>query len=508
MKKAIVKRNRYVDSVTLMSVGDGARKIAAVDGAEAMMGTQANRESLESFGYEIPASAGANDLILAASGEAEAVEAALRRMEEILNQGRKSEKVFSSLDDEGLSGYRLVQISLPGEYAGEQAKKALEKGYDVFMFSDNVSLEEEYALKKYASERGLLCMGPDCGVAQIGGVALGAGSILKAGRLGVVGASGSGAQEAACIVEGLGEGISQLIGTGGRDLMPEIGGIVMKQGMKILDDDPKTEAILLVSKLADKKVMESVLDEADRLKKPVVAVFLGGDESLFAGRKTLGAYSLEEAALKAVGLLGGRVPDFGFSEEELGKIAERELALYGKEQKYLRGLYCGGTFAEEGLIYYRQHCKEISFFSNLGTKYAEKLADKERSVGNTVLDLGAEDFTADAPHPVFEPKLRVARLKKELADKETAVVTLDFITGPGVHEDPVGSFIEEIKRAGRESDRHITLIANVCGSAQDPQNVAQIKQKLLEAGVIVTESNIQTAKLAARIMNGIKERNS
>ena len=508
MNKIVLKRNRYVDSVTLMSVGDGARKIEGVVNVEAAMCTPANREILEGNGYVIPADAGANDLVLAASGEEKAVMAALALMEETLNKGRKAGKVYRSLDDEELTPgkFDVVQISLPGEYAAEQGMKALQKGYHVFMFSDNVSLAEELTLKKYAVEHGLLMMGPDCGVAQIGGVCLGAGSVLTRGRVGVVGASGSGAQEVACLIESMGEGISELIGTGGRDLYPEIGGIVMLQGIQMLEKDKNTEVIVLVSKLADIKVMEKVLTAADGCKKPVVAVFLGGNEGLFKWHKTVGAHSLEEAAVKAVALLRGKAPAFGYSDRELDEIASRELKKYGKKQKYLRGLYCGGTFTEEGLIYYSANCAGVKLYSNLSTKYTVKLADKEESYENTVLDLGAEDFTADAPHPVFEPKLRLKRLKKELADESVAVITLDFITGPGVHEDPVGSFLEEISAARAKRGDNFTLIANVCGSKLDPQNAPKLREDLKKAGVIVTDSNFQTAKLAARLLNALKEK--
>ncbi len=507
MKKIVVKRNRYVDSVTLMSVSERARKTEGVRGAEAVMCTPANRELLSKMGYEVAADAGANDLVLAADGEGDGAARALEAMEETLNRGRRTQKTYRTLDAALADApYDIAQISLPGEYAGEQAMRALERGLHVFMFSDNVPLEEEKKLKTYAAEHGLLMMGPDCGVAQIGGVCLGAGSILPAGRVGIVGASGSGAQEVACIVASLGEGISELIGTGGRDLYPEIGGIAMMQGMRLLEADARTEVIVLVSKLSDGGVMEKVLACAETLQKKVVAVFLGGDEALFRGHRVIGAHSLEEAAIKAVAALRGREPAFGYSEEELNAVAARELRKYGKEQKYLRGLYCGGTFTEEGLIYYKKHCAGVPLYSNLQTKYTIRLQDKEISYRNTVLDLGAEDFTAEAPHPVFEPNLRIKRLKRELADRSVAVVTLDFITGPGVHEDPVGDFLGEIAAARAVRGDTFTLIANVCGSSLDPQNVPSVRSRLEAAGVIVTASNYQTARLAARLINALKER--
>lgn len=507
MRQILYKRNRYVDSVTLMAVSDDGRKQAGVTDAEAVMCTRANREMLVKTGYEIPDELGANDLVLAASGEEEAIVQALHRMEARLNGTSSNAKVFCSLDDPALNAekYDLVQISLPGEYVEEEAQKALDKGFHLFIFSDNVPIESERRLKEKAIGKGLLCMGPDCGVAQLGGVALGAGSILPDGRVGIVGASGSGAQEVACILASFGEGVSQLIGTGGRDLFPEIGGLSMLQGMHLLDADSNTQLIVLVSKVADAAVMEKVLTEADKLSKPTVAIFLGAPESIFAGHRAVSAHSLEEAALKAVGMLGGKTEGFGYSAKELREIAAQECGRYGKEQSYLRGLYCGGTFAEEGLLYYKKYCPTLTFYSNLSMLSVKKLKDKEKSVGNSVLDLGAEDFTIEAPHPVFEPELRLRRLRRELRDEKVAVITLDFITGPGVHPDPAGEFCEEIRRARRERKNHVTVIANICGSALDPQNIGAIKAYLEEAGVIVAASNLETVRLSAAILNQLKE---
>ena len=507
MKRIVIKKNRYVDSVTLMSVGDKIMKMDGIENAEAQMGTWANQELLTELGYEITADTGADDLVLAASGDAEEhLDAAFRRMEEILDHKDEEEEQYRDLSEIDLekTPYDLVQISLPGRYAFAEAKKTLEKGLHVFIFSDNVSLEEEKKLKEIGERKHLMVMGPDCGVAMVGGVCLGAGSIFREGPVGIVAASGSGAQEVACLLEECGLGISELIGTGGRDLYPQIGGMQMLQGMRRLDEDEKTQVIVLVSKLADTRVMEKVLQEADRLKKPVAAVFLGGDKELFEGHKAAAAFSLEEAAVRAAELAKpGQTFSFRYPEEEIERIVRREMEQYDAEQKYFRGLYCGGTFTEEGLLYYSR-IPGITLYSNLETRYAKKLPDSHRSIGNSILDMGAEDFTSEAPHPVFDPKLRIRRLLQEVEDQETAVILLDFITGPGVAPDPVTPVAEVIKNTDRK--RHITYIANICGSSQDPQNVKEAKRLLEEAGVIVTPCSYESARLAGALMKALEGR--
>ena len=381
------------------------------------------------------------------------------------------------------------------------AKKALEKGMDLFIFSDNVSLEEELELKQLGKSLGRLVMGPDAGVALIDGVALAAGSIIRSGPIGIVAASGSGAQEVGCIIEKCGMGVSNIIGTGGRDLYPQIGGITMLEGIRRMEMDPETTVIVLVSKLADLGVMDRVLTAADDCQKPVVALFLGSDETLFANHRVHGTFSLEAAALKAVELAGGDVSDFTCSDAELEKCVSDCMAKLNPDQKYFRGLYCGGTFTEEALQYFAAHNCDVALYSNLKNAYSTKLEDSEQSKGHTILDLGAEDFTAKAPHPVFDPGLRLKRLVQELEDPQVAVVLLDFITGPGVAYDPITAFAKECAK-----HPNVIFISNICGSLEDPQNVEE-KQRLLEkAGVIVTKSNYQSTRLASALMNALERR--
>jgi hypothetical protein len=296
-------------------------------------------------------------------------------------------------------------------------------------------------------------------------------------------------------------GVSNIIGTGGRDLYPQIGGITMLEGIRRMEEDPNTTVIVLVSKLADLGVMDKVLTVADGCKKPVVALFLGSDETLFAGHRVHGTFSLEAAALKAVELAGGDISGFAYNEEELKAVVDVCMAKITPEKKYFRGLYCGGTFTEEALQYFAAHNQDVPLYSNLKNAYSTKLEDSEKSVGHAILDLGAEDFTAKAPHPVFDPGLRLKRLCQELQDPEVAVVLLDFITGPGVAYDPITAFAKE---CAKHPD--IVFISNICGSLEDPQNVEE-KQLLLEkSGVIVTKSNYQSTKLASALMNALERR--
>ena len=505
MQRVIVEKKRYVDSVSLMGISDRVLVLDGVSNVETMMATPANQAVLQLQGYVLPEDVTSNDLVIAVTAETEEqCDAAVEMVKNIIDRKDVADYIsYNSLTEINLQEdpYDLCQISLPGEYAAAEAKKALEMGMDVFIFSDNVTLEEELELKQLGKKLGKLVMGPDAGVALINGVALAAGSIIKDGPIGIVAASGSGAQEVGCIIEKCGLGVSNLIGTGGHDLYPQIGGITMIEGIRRMEEDPNTKVIVLVSKLADLGVMDKVLGVADNCTKPVVVVFLGSNEKLFENHKVHATFSLEACALKAVELAGGNVSDFGMSDEEIARVAKESVARLSPEKKYFRGLYCGGTFTEEALQYFSAHNTEVALNSNLSNRYSTKLADSEKSEGHAILDLGAEDFTAKAPHPVFDPSLRLARLRQELQDSEVGVVLLDFITGPGVAADPITAFACECKK-----HPEIVFISCICGSLEDPQNVAEKEKLLVDAGVIVVKSNYQSAKLASAMMNELDRR--
>ena len=509
MRKVTVRKKRYVDSVSLMAVSGRVNEMDGVENIEVMMATIVNQESLKEVGYELPEDITPNDLVIAitATDEAKCDEALQKAMDIIDRKNIEGHVGYMSIEDPNLKAetYDLCQISLPGEYAFEEGMKAIDKGLDLFIFSDNVPLEQERKLKEYGRSKGCLVMGPDAGVGLIDGVALAAGSMNSYGPVGIVAASGSGAQEVACICESRGVGVTQIIGTGGKDLLPEIGGITMLEGLKRLENDPDTKVIAMVSKLADIDVMDKVLSSADECEKPVVAIFLGAGEDLYAKHKVTAAYSLEEAALKVLELVKGEKQEPLFSDEEIRKIAAEEVAKLPKERKYFRGLYCGGTFTEEGLLYISNHNKDVKLYSNLYNSYSTHLEDKHKSIGHSILDMGAEDFTAEAPHPVFNPELRVKRLKEEINDPEVAVILMDFITGPGVARDPFTSHVKAIRQA-RENGSQIVFISNICGSVNDPQDIKEKAKMLKDAGVIITGSNYESARLASVMMDELERR--
>jgi FdrA protein len=452
--------------------------------------------------------AGPNDLIICVMArDEEAAEKAIRDAEEMVMRGTVSEEtgqVARSLNSALalLPGANLAILSIPGLYVKKEALKALKKGLNLLIFSDNVPVEDEIEIKKFAAGVGLLVMGPDCGTAILGGVALAFANKVRNGSIGLVGASGTGLQEVSVQVHHLGMGISHAIGTGTNDVSDRVGGLTMIQEIKWLESDPATESIIVVSKPPAPATMEKVLAELKQCRKPVIANFLGANKATFSEGNILFTVTLEETAIKAAERMGRpSSTEEGLKgiEEALAK-AKQEAMMLNVGQKYIRGLFSGGTLATEACIVLGE--KIPSLAGNISLSGVRKLTNARKSDGHSIIDLGADEFTLGKPHPMIEPEMRKERLLAEARDPEVAVVLLDFVLGYGAHPDPVGAtipYLERMKAIAREDGRDLAIIASVCGTDEDPQNRSSQVRVLEEHGVIVLPTNAQAARAAALI---------
>ena len=389
----------------------------------------------------------------------------------------------------------LALISTPGDYAAAEAMKALHLGLNVMLFSNNVALEDEIALKRYAGAHGLMVMGPDCGTAILGGIPLGFANVVRRGDIGLVSASGSGLQQVTCLIDQLGHGVSQAIGTGGRDLRTEVGGLTMHQGLDALAGHAGTRVIVLISKPPAPEVAVHVLESARQAGKPVVVNFLGADPKVLAASNLHAAKTLEDAAVTAVALAAGRQPDdVGFAALSV------DVPRPGPAQRYVRGLYSGGTFCSEAALLLSEHVAPV--YSNTPIGGAEPLADIWHSRAHTLIDLGDDVFTRGRPHPMIDHRLRNERIAIEARDPQTAVLLLDVVLGYGSHPDPAAAMAPAVAAAiaqAAEAGRRLAVIGFVCGTEADPQDLKRQQATLTEAGMILTKTNAQAVRLAARI---------
>jgi succinyl-CoA synthetase alpha subunit len=392
-------------------------------------------------------------------------------------------------------------------YVKREARRALEKGLNLLIFSDNVPIEDELELKKLAQEKNLLVMGPDCGTAFIGGAALGFANQVRRGSIGIVAAAGTGLQEVATLIDRLGQGISHGIGTGSHDVSEAIGAITMIQGLRMLANDNATKVIGIVSKPPSQTVMKKVMAEVKRIAKPVVVNFLDGDPSSVLDAEKFFAPTLESAAILCVSLAQGESMDVVRTNllkgVNLDTIAKKARHGMGPSQKYVRGLFAGGTFCSEACVLLRDTFQDI--YTNINVQGTMKLPDPRQSLAHTCVDMGDDIFTIGKPHPMLEQSVRINRFKKEAQDPQTAVIFLDIVLGHGVHPDPGGEFAETIREGidlSAKAGRKLCVIANVCGTENDPQIRSVQVSKLEAAGVIVMPSNAQGIRLAMKVVEG------
>lgn len=506
--KNVVQKNSYYDSATLMLLSSKVgQHIGSTKQVAVMMGSDMNKDIMRASGLLGPEgeAANPNDLVFAIQAETEAIiEEALAMAQEILNSRsakmeQQDTQVVKTVADAAarLSDPKLAVVSLPGKYAVREVKKLLRENCHVLLFSDNISCEDENTLKDMALERDLLMMGPDCGTAVINGVGLGFANKLRRGNIGLAAASGTGLQEVMSLISNFGGGVSQALGTGGRDLKDVIGGKMMAHCIRLLQDDPDTQVIVVISKPPAPSVMENMLEQLKQSQKPTVVCFLGGDESMDAQGLYL-VHTLEEAACKALELAATGCPqELLDGHYALADMADTLRDCLGSQQKYIRGLYCGGTLAYESMLLMGKALGDVH--SNIALESRLLLDGTAPSVGHTVLDLGDDAFTVGKPHPMIEPSLRGERLLQEALDPATAVILLDVEIGYGSHENPASVVAEEISQAKAvlaEEGREVVFVASICGTYEDMQDYAAQKTLLEQQGVVVLESNAQAAELA------------
>lgn len=506
----VIRKNQYYDSVFLMGVSKRISEVAGVHQNAVLMGSDANKGLLFNIGLQDAQidAAQPNDLIVAVIAEApQIVSEVLSKLDEYLQGGVQIAATSNPHSfEEGLAqkpNANLVVISVPGEYAAHEARKALNSGLNVFIFSDNVSVDDEFSLKQLAAQKGLLVMGPDCGTSLIGGVGIGFANAVRKGPIGVIGAAGTGLQEFTSQVHNAGHGISHAIGTGSHDLSDKIGGLTTFAALEALEADPQTQIITILSKPPGAKTLAKLMERLKSCRKPVVSCLLGADisDAHKISHITI-ARAIDDAVQSAIAKTGGKMtsPQTQLSAEEL-ETALREKALWSPQQKYLRGLFAGGTFCYQSQQIFRDAGIPVNSNAPLDSKY--QLADSDRSLEHTVLDMGADEYTVGRPHPMIDGTQRKQRILAESRDPQVAILLLDFILGCNASMDPVGELLDAIIEAKRNLQKrggHLTMVASICGTDGDPQDLNLQTRMLREAGMIVLQSNARAAAFCRELL--------
>lgn len=501
--KTEIRSGAYYDSVVLMQLQRSLAELPDVEDAGVVMGTAANLELLGQTGLLVDEvrSAKADDLVLVVKAvDAKTAQDALSRVDELVaarrsREGAGEDFLPRSLEsaDKTLPGAKWVLISVPGRYAAGVSREALRLGKHVFLYSDNVSVEEEIELKGIGAEKGLLVMGPDCGTAIINGIGLGFANQVRQGSIGMVAASGTGLQQVSVRIHQLGGGLTHALGTGGRDLSSKVGGLTARMALDLLDRDPQTKVIVLVSKPPAKDAADAILDYARGLSKPVVVNFIGYQTALQEIDNLLFTSTFDDTAAAAVALDGDL--------EESDGPPEISLEGFKPEQRYLRGLYSGGTLAYEALLILERYLPAV--YSNVPIDKEMKLENSLISQRHTIIDLGEDEFTVGRLHPMMDNELRISRLQMEVEDPEVALILMDVVLGHGSHPDPAGELAPAIRvarEAAARDKRRLDVIITLSGTDLDPQGMEEQGQALEKAGALVFTSSDRAVRYAARMM--------
>jgi len=454
------------------------------------MATELNVEVLTGMGFTVPGDAGANDLLIAVRGQdPEGVSAGLAAVDAALSDLRRrtsapqgmgappEPRTLGSAIERGEAN--LVVISVPGGHAVIETHDAIDRGASVMLFSDNVSVEDEVALKRAADAADVLVMGPDCGTAVVSGVALGFANVVRRGPVGIVAASGTGAQQVMCLLDAADVGVSHCLGVGGRDLKAAVGGLAAKAALRALAADEATQDVIVVSKPPAQEVLDEVAALAAELDLTVRWAILG------AGRPDL-TTSTERALAEA----GRGIPTWPSRVAEDGDPGTRGAAL--------RGLFCGGTLAEESMLIAAPVLGRV--MSNIAHDEDLLLTGAMTGPGHLVIDFGDDGLTRGRAHPMIDPTLRMERIASEARDAECGVLLLDLVLGHGAHPDPAGDLAEAIRAAKAAAGRDLPVVVSLVGTDSDPQDRAAAEAALADAGASVFLSNAAATRHALALL--------
>ncbi len=515
----VVLRNLFRDSIQLMRLSEEVKRLDGVSDAVVAMGTETNRHLLQDLGLlgKESRAAGDGDLVIAVrtreGADAAEVMEKVQRLVMSPPAGAKGRRttVFHSVKTamDSLGRANIAIVSVPGWQAFEPTMELLRNGVNVHLFSDHVPLDQEIKLKTFASSRGLLVLGPGAGTSIVNGVGLGFANSVRKGNVGIVASAGTGIQEVSTMLDSIGLGVSAALGVGGTDVKEEVGGLMMKDCLSLLERDDGTKTIMIVAKTPKEKVIREVIAHAERATtKPVVACFLGLDTPSAGEGRIRYAKTLHSAVSRVAAIAGGPPEEafrarIGWGIDALSEVSRRVASKLALSQKFVRGLYSGGTLAHETLLIFRELIGEPYSNTPLSDRFA--LADPNLSRENSVVDLGDESFTAGRAHPMIDPTLRRLRITQESRDPAVASIMLDIVLGYGSAADPGGSLLVAIGDARKASEKRggeIAFMAHICGTDSDPQPLGDQSEKLSKAGVLLFPSNALLSAAAALVVGG------
>jgi FdrA protein len=253
-------------------------------------------------------------------------------------------------------------------------------------------------------------------------------------------------------------------------------------------------------------VAENVLRQAKKAKKPVVVCFIGRTPEKAQDGNLYFAGSLDGAAEMSVAL--AEDPSGKKLTEVVGRAKKADQKVdtskFAKGQKYLRGLYSGGTLAYEAQYILEDYLSKV--WANAPLRKENKIPNSLESQEHTIIDLGEDEFTVGRLHPMMDNELRIRRLEEESKDPSVAVIMLDVVIGYGSHIDPAGELGPAVKKAietAQKAGRKLEVVAVVTGTDDDPQNLRNQIEKMKAGGAWVSTSNEEVVRYAGAILQAL-----
>jgi FdrA protein len=517
--KNIIKRNFFRDSVQMMLLSEKLKKVPGIIDAAIVMGSKLNKEALLRCGALTIDGDNANEtdtIISLVCNDESTLNTATVKAEEILalKYDKKEGKEFTDLDSalKSFNLANLAMISVPGQHVKDLATKLLDKSIHVFVFSDHVPLEDEIYLKRIASEKELLVMGPEAGTSIINGTVLGFGNHINHGNIGIIGASGTGIQQSSVILDICGTGISHAIGVGGRDMLRENGGLMTLQAIKALENEYQTRVVLLVSKAVDSDVRDMIINHIKNNSKKKYVLCLIGDSEEVAGSDQISfAKTIQTSVLQALKFLNldiYRNAQNRFTKERYNSstFVDSLSNSLTKNQKYIRGFFAGGTLCYESIVILEELIgKQI--YSNLKSEHEVHINGREKSKEHTFIDFGSDEFTSSRPHPIIEPSIRIGRMLEDAKDPTVAAMIIDIITGYSAAKNTISLHSKAIKQAieiARNDNRTLPILVYLCGTSRDFTGLEL--DILKNSGAKVFTSNALMSTIAGLIVNKLDSR--
>mgnify|MGYP001482876466 CR=1 FL=1 len=230
------------------------------------------------------------------------------------------------------TGATVSIVFVPPPYAADSIMEAADAGVKVAVcITDGIPAQDMMRVKRYMrrykAENRMRLFGPNCaGLITPGEALVGImpGHIYKQGRVGIVGRSGTLGYEAASQLKEIGIGVSTSVGIGG----DPINGSSFKDVMELFNEDPDTDAVIMIGEIGGPQEVEAGEYIAAHMKKPVCAYIAG--LSAPKGRKMghAGAIvsSVGESAAEKVEILRGHGVTIVPTPAEFGPTVKKLLA--------------------------------------------------------------------------------------------------------------------------------------------------------------------------------------